>query len=180
MKNVKLHVPTVEDLWYREKCMSDPETMAYNAGYDVTYDGYHYDTGCIDFPKENHSTWFNNRMKNPNFFYAYIEDVDSREWVGYVNFNKDPETNKATMGIVIESVHQGKGYMRPTMKELIAMAEKKGVFALTDTVPETRKGALKVFYDLGFVKVGEENGFKFSKPEIVAKIELLIKENSKV
>lgn len=26
--------------------------MAYNAGYDVNFDGYHRDTGCIDFSEE--------------------------------------------------------------------------------------------------------------------------------
>lgn len=46
---VTLYVPKLEDLWFRQECMADPETMSYNAGYDVcTYD-YHYDTGCIDF-----------------------------------------------------------------------------------------------------------------------------------
>ena len=47
-----LYVPKLEDYWYEQKLQSDPKTMKYNAGYDVSYYGYHYDTGCIDFPKE--------------------------------------------------------------------------------------------------------------------------------
>lgn len=180
MKKVSLYIPKLEDLWYREKCMSDPDTMSYNAGYDVHYDGYHYETGCIDFPVENHELWYKEKMNNPNFFYAYIKDEETKDWVGYVNFNKNPETNKATMGIVIESIHQGKGYMRPAMRELIKKAEGKGVFALTDTVPETRENALKVFYDLGFKRVGVIDGMKFNKPEVVAEIELQVKENCKI
>ena len=51
MKNVSLYVPKIKDFWFRQRCMQDPETMNYNAGYDVCFSGYHYDTGCIDFPK---------------------------------------------------------------------------------------------------------------------------------
>lgn len=52
MKNLSLYVPELKDYWYEAKVQSDPESMSYNAGYDVSYFGYHYDSGCIDFPKE--------------------------------------------------------------------------------------------------------------------------------
>ena len=52
MKNISLYIPKIEDYWYEEKIQSDPLSMNYNAGQDVSYYGYHYDTGCIDFPKE--------------------------------------------------------------------------------------------------------------------------------
>ena len=69
--SVKLVVPSLKDLWYRKKCMADPDTMNYNAGYDVSYAGYHYDTGCIDFPEDKWEDWYNTKMTNPNFYYAY-------------------------------------------------------------------------------------------------------------
>lgn len=170
MKNVKLYVPKVEDLWFREESMSDPKTMEYNAGYDVSYAGYHYDTGCIDFPKEIHQTWHDEKMKNPNFYFAYILDVDTNNFVGYLNFNKFNE-NTATMGIVMNSKFKGQGYMRPAMIQLFEEAKKRGVEKLTDTVPKVRETALKVFFDLGFVKVSEYVGKKFGKDEIVYSIE---------
>lgn len=49
---LELYIPRLEDLQYEEKLQSDPDTMSYNAGYDVSYYRYHYDTGCIDFPKD--------------------------------------------------------------------------------------------------------------------------------
>lgn len=52
MVMLKLYVPKLEDYWYEEKILKDPNTMSYNAGYEVVYYGYHYDTGCIDFPKD--------------------------------------------------------------------------------------------------------------------------------
>ena len=45
MARLSLVVPKVEELWFRQKCMSNPKTMAYNAGYQVSYDGYHYESG---------------------------------------------------------------------------------------------------------------------------------------
>ena len=53
MKNIELYKPKLDDYWYEEKIQRDPLSMNYNAGYDVSYYRYHYDTGCIDFPKKN-------------------------------------------------------------------------------------------------------------------------------
>lgn len=168
LHNVELYIPNLNDLWFREECMSDPETMNYNAGYDVHFEGYHYDTGCIDFPKEKWEKWFNEKLSNPNFFYAYI--VSNNKFVGYVNFNKNPETNSATMGIVIKREYRGNGFMRPAIKKLIEKAKDFGISALTDTLPENRTNALKVFYDLGFEKIGEFKTSKFDTHETVVKI----------
>ena len=171
MKNISLYIPNVEDLWFREECLSDPKTMEYNAGLDVKYNGYHYDTGCIDFPKQMHESWYNKKMSNPNFYYAYIKDLDLDEFIGEVNFNKDDTTLKASMGIVINSKYRGKGYMRDSMSLLIKEAKNKGVKVLTDAVPISRESALKVFKDLGFIVVNSYQDKKFDKEEIVCEIE---------
>lgn len=172
MKKVSLYIPKEEDLWFREACMSDPKTMEYNAGYEVSYEGYHYDTGCIDFPKSKWKTWHDEKIKqDKNLFYAYIKDEESENFVGYVNFKIDRATNKASMGIVINSKFKGMGYMRPAMSLLIEKAKEMNVVALTDAVPETREIALKVFFDLGFEIVGTFTHNKFKKAENVLKIE---------
>ncbi|MBO7526822.1 MAG: GNAT family N-acetyltransferase [Clostridia bacterium] len=170
MKNIELYVPQKEDFWFRAKCMADADTMSYNAGYDVNYYGYHYDTGCIDFPEEK---WlaFEERLKNPNFYYAYILDYDTKNYVGYVNYNLDSNTKKATIGIVIKSEFRGYGYMKPALKLLIDKAKNGGVKFLTDTVPKSREVALKVFYELGFVKTAEIMSTKFNKPELFFEIQ---------
>ena len=68
MKKVTLYIPKVEDLWFRQACMKDPATMSYNAGYDVTYSGYHYDTGCIDFPESEWEFWLNKKITLRGYF----------------------------------------------------------------------------------------------------------------
>ena len=51
------------DSYVKEKLQSDEDTMSYNAGYDVSYFGYHYDTGCIDFPESRWQEMFEKRVK---------------------------------------------------------------------------------------------------------------------
>ena len=48
---LRLHVPALSELGYRQRLLADPATMAYNRGYDLSFEGYHPQTGCIDFPE---------------------------------------------------------------------------------------------------------------------------------
>lgn len=52
MMKISFHVPDLNEYGYEQQLESDPLSMSYNAGYDVSYPGYHYDSGCIDFPEE--------------------------------------------------------------------------------------------------------------------------------
>ncbi len=169
---INLYVPSVEDLWFRQVCNQNPKTMSYNAGYNLEISGYHFETGCIDFPKSAWQDWYENKIKNSNIFYAYIQDAKTKDFVGHVNFKKDSQTSNASVGIVIKDEFRGKGYMRPAMQKLIAEAKRQGVAALLDTVPKSRVNALKVFYDLGFKKIGEFKQPKFGSEELVAEIKL--------
>ena len=86
MKNIVLIEPKLEEYYYEQKLLSDKDTMSYNAGYDVFYNGYHYNTGCIDFDKDKWLEKYNKR-KDKNTFFAYIKDVNLNKYVGYVNYN---------------------------------------------------------------------------------------------
>ena len=108
---LSLYVPEVKDYWYEQKLQSDPRTMEYNAGYDVSYYGYHYDTGCIDFPESKWQESYDKR-KNENRYFAYLKDLNTNEFVGYVNYHFNKSNNRYECGIVIESIHRGKGYAK--------------------------------------------------------------------
>ena len=71
MKNITLIVPKLEDYYYEQKLNEDPSTMNYNAGYDLPLKGYHYDTGCIDFPKTVWKEKYQKRITE-NKYFAYI------------------------------------------------------------------------------------------------------------
>ena len=109
MKNITLYVPLLEDYWYEQKIQADPLSMDYNAGYDVSYYGYNYDTGCIDFPEERWKEIYDRRIRE-NRYFAYIKDNDIDDYVGYVNYHYNKNDNRSECGIVIESKYRGKGY----------------------------------------------------------------------
>ena len=159
-----LYVPKLEDYWYEQKLQSDPKTMEYNAGYDVSYYGYHYDTGCIDFPKERWQLSYDRRIKEKRYF-AYLKDLSTNEFVGYVNYHYNKKDNRYECGIVIESKHRGKGYSKEGLKLLCEKAKSDGVESLYDNFEKDRNGA-KVFFELGFEIVEETTWKKFGKDVI--------------
>ncbi len=70
---LELYIPNYEDLWFRQKIMSDEKTMSYNKGYDLEFEGYHKETGFINFPEKNWKEWYTSSIgKEPRLFYAYI------------------------------------------------------------------------------------------------------------
>lgn len=160
MNNVTLYVPKLEDYWYEQKLLNDPDTMGYNAGYEVSYDGYHYDTGCIDFPESKWEDTYNQR-KLQNKYFAYIKDND--DFVGYVNYHYNSSDNRYDCGIVIESSKRGRGYSKIGLQLLCDKAKKDGVKELFDNFEKSRESAIKVFKSVGFEIVEEVKWKKFGK-----------------
>ena len=147
MKNIILYEPKLEDYWYEEKLQSDPLTMSYNAGYNVSYFGYHYDTGCIDFPKDKWEESFD-RRSNDNCYFAYIKDTDLDGFVGYVNYHLSDD--KYECGIVIESKYRGMGYSKQALLLLCDVAKNNGIKELYDTFEVGRDNTLDLFLSVGF------------------------------
>lgn len=162
MKNISLYIPKIEDYWYEEKVQSDPDSMGYNAGYDVSYYGYHYDTGCIDFPKNKWKESFERRIKE-NRYFAYILDNDLDEFVGYVNYRYNKSDNRYDCGIVIESKYRGHGYAKVALELLCNVARENGVKELYDNFEIDREHTLKLFESVGFKIVEKQTWKKFGK-----------------
>ena len=162
MKNIVLYIPKIEDYWYEEKIQSDPLSMNYNAGYDVSYYGYHYDTGCIDFPNEKWQETFDKR-KNENKYFAYIKDNDLNEFVGYVNYHYNKNDDRYECGILIDSQHRGKGYSKDALKLLCNTARNSGVKELYDNFELDRGNTLNIFKEVGFEIVEKQTWKKFGK-----------------
>lgn len=162
MKNIVLYIPKIEDYWYEEKVQSDPLSMNYNAGYDVSYYGYHYDTGCIDFPEEKWQETFDKR-KNENKYFAYIMDSDLNAFVGYVNYHYNKNDDRYECGILIDSQHRGKGYSKAALKLLCDTARNNGVKELYDNFELDRGNTLNIFKEVGFEIVKEQIWKKFGK-----------------
>ena len=168
--NINLYIPKVEDYWYKEKLQNDPKTMSYNSGYNVSYNGYHYDTGCIDFPKEEWIESYNRRIKN-NEFLAYIIDNNINEFIGYVNYQYNKKNNRYECGILIEDKYRGKGYAKESLKLLLNYAKGKGIKEIYDSFEITRVNALNLFLSLGFkiVKKFKIKKFNIEEPCVLLK-----------
>ncbi len=154
-----LSVPKLEDLRYRQHILADPETMSYNKGYDLAFEGYHKDTGCIDFPQSEWQEWYSYFIeKEPERFYAYIVRKEDNINIGEVNLHKSCE-EYYDMGIVIEAKHRGNGYAKEALKLLLQYAfETLNINAIHNDFEEERSAALKIHLDCGFKIIKKENG----------------------
>lgn len=163
MRKLELYIPKLEDLWFYQKMMSDPETMSYNANWDVDYDGYHRDTGCIDYSDEALTNWHKSWVgREPERFCAYIKRSSDGTWIGAVNFHYTPKKDWWDMGIVIYAPYRGKGYAVPALKLMLDHAFRVcGVTRIHNDFEVARNevAAWETHRKAGFQELGVENGF---------------------
>ena len=155
MNNLSLHIPKYEELSYREKILSQKDTMNYNASYDLDNKYYHKDTGCLDFPEKEWGSWFNKWINNfPNNYYAYI--VKDNRFIGEVNLRYIIKKDWYEMGIVIENNYRGNSYSKKALEILLQVAfEKYNAKAVHNMFEVDRIAALKLHKDLGFIIISE-------------------------
>ncbi len=175
---LELYIPAVEDLWFRQAMEADPATMAYNAGWDVSYDGYHPDTGCIDLPEPlwpaEHARLVG---REPEQFYAFVREIETGAFVGEVNFQRESPGGGYGMGVVIHAPFRGRGYGLPALELLLRRAfEDCGVPVLRNSFEEDRAAALAVHLRSGFRPVGRSVWTRFARPVTLLELELTREE----
>jgi len=173
-EELELHIPTVEDMWFTQALQEDAETMRYNAGWGISFDGYHPDTGCIDFPRENwaekHGQWVG---KEPERFYAFVRERKSGRFVCEVNYHYTPENNWWDMGILVYAPYRGRSYGLRALELLLYRAFiVDGIDRLHNDFEDTRSAALAIHRKAGFREVGESRMTRFG--ESVRVVDLLL------
>ena len=162
-RKLELYIPKREDLWFYQQMMADPETMAYNAGWDVAYAGYHRDTGCIDCPDKALADWYDSWVGNePERFYAYIKRSLDGAWIGDVNFHYTPEKDWWDMGIVMYAPFRGKGYAVPALRLMLDHAFRDCSISRIHNdfaVARNEISAWETHRRAGFRELGVEDGF---------------------
>lgn len=156
---LSLHTPKYDELWYRQRMMSDPATMSYNAGYNLGFDGYHNDTGCIDFPEEKWAGWYDRFIgREPEKFYAYIVRKSDGAFIGEVVLRQEGAPGRYEMGVVVEDCHRGKGYSGEALRLLMDVAFKRfGAEVVCNDFERSRAAALKLHLSVGFEIAGEDD-----------------------
>ncbi len=160
IETLKLHIPEYNELWYRQKIMQDPDTMSYNKGYDMDFDGYDKETGCIAFPEREWADWYDYFVGNePERFYAYVVRKSDGEFIGEVNVHKSKYNNWYEMGIVLEAKYRGNGYSSEALWLLLQHAfEDMNAEAVHNDFEEKRTAAVKTHLSAGFTEYRRENG----------------------
>ena len=155
MNDLILHVPSFEELKYRQLILSQKDTMSYNKGYNLGIENYNNETGCIDFSKKYWSEWYSKWIsERVNRYYAYILNSKTGEFVGDVCFYYDIQNDLHLIGIVIESKHRCRGYCTKGLLKLAATAFNDfDVRVLRNVIPLDRKSAIKGHKSAGFKEV---------------------------
>lgn len=156
MSKVYFKVPTKEELHYCQAWMMDPDTMSYNAGYDVDLSGYNKTTGTILKTDEDMLRWYDKWIDHePDRFYRYIyvEGVD--EPIGEIYYY--PNSNTHHMGVLIISKYRGKGYSFDALMQLEKIAfEDNNIQELHDAIPPERTNAVNLFKKAGFIQTDKD------------------------
>jgi predicted nucleotidyltransferase/GNAT superfamily N-acetyltransferase len=150
----------MNELSYREKLLSDPDTMSYNKGYALSFHGYNKETGCITFPGCDWQAWFDHFIgKEPECYYAYIVRAEDDAFIGEVDLHKSNDSDWHEMGIVLEAKYRGRGYADEALKLLLKQAfESIGVKAVYNKFEDVREAAVKMHLSAGFTEYKKESG----------------------
>lgn len=151
MANLYLHIPKVDELWYRQQLMSDPDTMNYNKGYEA-FEGYDEKTGCIEFPESDWKDWYQYFIGNePQRFYAYVVRQEDNAFIGEVNLHESAEKDWHEMGIVLDAKYRGQGYSVEALKLLVEYGfERMHVRAIHNFFETERAAAVRTHLAAGF------------------------------
>ena len=161
---IKLVIPELEDYWFEKEMQSDPKTMSYNAGWDVDYYGYHYDTCCIDFPKERWEDKYKERKGNNNVFFAYLLDTKIDKYIGYVNYRIN-DKNECHIGVLVKHEFRGKGYGLKGLKLLCSWVFRHNIDKVYDSIEYSREKTRDMFKKIGFIDERETTYKRFGKEE---------------
>lgn len=175
---LKLYIPQEKDMWFAQQMYADPATMAYNAGWPVSYSGYHPDTGCIDFPENQWAAKIESLTGHePDRFYAFVREAETGEFVGEINFQYTPSEKWYDMGVVLYAPFRGKGYGRPALELLLRRAFLDcGVTRLHNSFEAERDAAFTIHKQVGFRQVGTSQWTRFGRPVTLLELELTREE----
>ena len=155
MERLRLDIADLSELWYRQKLLADPDTMYFNRSSDSC--------GCIDFPDDGFSGWYNYWIKGfPMRYYAYVVRVPDGTFIGEVWLNKNEiigfYDDYYEMGIIIENKFRCVGYGSEAIKLLLDVVFcELGAASVHNSFESFRSEALKAHLNSRFKVDCEKN-----------------------
>ena len=139
---ITLYTPSLEDLWFRQEMMADPETMSYNHAWG----------GTIPFPKEEWRDWYDCWIVNHENkrYYRYLKDNTGR-FIGEIAYHYDANRNLHIADVIVHALYRGKGHGSIGLERLCNAAKKNGVDVLYDDIAIDNP-AITMFLKYGFIE----------------------------
>ncbi len=142
-----LYAPTLDDLWFRQRMLEDPETMSYNRAWG----------GTIPWPRERWASWYDWWIVHPEEkrFYRYLKDEATGDFVGEIAYHLD-DRGMCQADVIIFAPFRGQGYGREGLRLLCQAARENGIDVLYDDIARDNP-AIGLFISEGF-EVSAEKG----------------------
>lgn len=138
---IRLYTPEPEDLSFRQRLLSDAETMSYNKKWG----------GTIDFHKERQQGWYDRWIANHGNkrFYRYLQDSQTNEFVGEIAYHLDEDREVYIADVIVLAKYRGKGYGSEGLRLLCNAARENGIKILYDDIAIDNP-AISLFLKNGF------------------------------
>ena len=138
---LQLYCPALDELDFRQRLLSDPETMAYNHAYG----------GTIDFPRARWEDWYARWVENGagERFYRYLYHTAGRTFVGEAAYHYDSEFGACVCDVLVSAEYRGRGFGRQGLELLCGAARENGVKRLVDNIAVDNP-SVKLFLSAGF------------------------------
>ena len=151
-----LYKPAVSDLWFKEKMLSDADTMSYNHAYG----------GTLPFPRERWAAWHKKWVENPEGkrFYRYVRQDDA--FVGEIAWRWDEERRLHVADVIIYAPYRGRGYGCQALHLLCEEAKNSGIKTLYDDIAADNP-AVKLFLRCGFTVAERTAAYVLVKKELL-------------
>ena len=136
------YTPSLDDLWFRQEMMADPETMSYNHAWG----------GTIPFPKDKWKDWYDYWIVNHENkrYYRYLKNLADR-YVGEIAYHYDENRRIFSADVIIHASCRGIGYGSRGLDLLCDAAKKNGITLLYDDIAIDNP-AITLFLKYGFVE----------------------------
>ena len=153
---IKCYQPTLDELWFRESLMADPDTMSYNDAWG----------GTIPFPREDWEDWYQYWIGEPEGrrFYRYLLDEETNAFVGEIACHCDERRGIFLADVIIYAPCRGIGYGGRGLDLLCDAAKKNGIPALYDDIAVDNPAAAL------FLKHGFEEEYRTEEIIMLRKI----------
>ena len=138
---IKCYQPSLDELWFREILMADPDTMSYNNAWG----------GTIPFPREKWESWYQYWIGNPEGkrFYRYLLNEETGDFVGEIAWHLDEQRNIHICDVIVLAKYRNRGYGSEGIRLLCEAAKKSGITILYDDIAADNP-SWKLFLKNGF------------------------------